>query len=68
MRPALVLGCGVAVFTQLSGIEMIIYYSLFNVAAWLFVYVRMPDLTGRSREESENKFSEGKFRPADFAR
>src|SRR6188472_735971 len=27
VRPALVVGCGVAVFTQLSGIEMIIYYS-----------------------------------------
>ena len=27
MRPALVVGCGIAVFTQLSGIEMIIYYA-----------------------------------------
>jgi len=27
VRPALLVGCGVAVFTQLSGIEMIIYYS-----------------------------------------
>lgn len=27
VRPALVLGCGIAVFTQLSGIEMIIYYA-----------------------------------------
>jgi sugar porter (SP) family MFS transporter len=27
VRPALVLGCGIAIFTQLSGIEMIIYYS-----------------------------------------
>lgn len=27
VRPALILGCGVAVFTQLSGIEMIIYYA-----------------------------------------
>jgi predicted MFS family arabinose efflux permease len=27
VRPALVVGCGIAVFTQLSGIEMIIYYS-----------------------------------------
>ena len=27
VRPALFLGCGIAVFTQLSGIEMIIYYS-----------------------------------------
>ena len=27
VRPALVLGCGIAIFTQLSGIEMIIYCS-----------------------------------------
>ena len=27
VRPALVVGCGLAVFTQLSGIEMIVYYS-----------------------------------------
>jgi MFS family permease len=27
VRPALVVGCGVAVFTQLSGIEMIVHYS-----------------------------------------
>src|SRR6185312_5276130 len=27
VRPALVVGCGLAVFTQLSGIEMIVYYT-----------------------------------------
>ena len=27
MRPALIVGCGIAIFTQLSGIEMIIYYA-----------------------------------------
>ena len=27
VRPALIVGCGIAVFTQLSGIEMIIYYA-----------------------------------------
>ena len=43
-------------------------YGLFNVAAWLFVYFRMPDLTGRSLEEIEGKLSDGTFRPADFAR
>jgi sugar porter (SP) family MFS transporter len=43
-------------------------YGLFNVAAWLFVYFRMPDLTGRSLEEIEGQLSDGKFRPADFAR
>lgn len=43
-------------------------YGLFNVAAWLFVYFRMPDLTGRSLEEIEGKLSDGTFRPSDFAR
>lgn len=42
-------------------------YALFNVCAWLFVYVRMPELTGRSLEEIESKLAQGKFRPADFA-
>lgn len=43
-------------------------YALFNVAAWLFVFFRMPDLTGRSLEEIEGKLADGRFRPADFAR
>lgn len=43
-------------------------YAGFNVAAWLFVYFRMPDLTGRSLEEIETKLSAGEFRPKDFAR
>lgn len=43
-------------------------YAFFNVAAWIFVFFRMPDLTGKSLEEIEGKLSEGKFRPSDFAR
>ena len=43
-------------------------YAAFNVAAWLFVYFRMPDLTGASLEEIEGKLAEGHFRPADFQR
>lgn len=43
-------------------------YALFNVAAWIFVYFRMPDLTGKSLEEIENKLLDGKFRPSDFTR
>jgi sugar porter (SP) family MFS transporter len=43
-------------------------YAAFNVAAWLFVWFRMPDLTGRSLEEIEGKLADGRFRPADFAR
>jgi MFS family permease len=43
-------------------------YAAFNVAAWLFVWFRMPDLTGASLEEIEGKLADGRFRPADFAR
>lgn len=42
-------------------------YALFNACAWLFVFFRMPDLTGRSLEEIEGKLADGKFRPVDFA-
>ncbi|OBJ59397.1 sugar porter family MFS transporter [Mycobacterium sp. 1423905.2] len=42
-------------------------YALFNVGAWLFVFFRLPDLTGRSLEEIEGKLAAGKFRPVDFA-
>ncbi|MFF9360296.1 sugar porter family MFS transporter [Streptomyces griseoluteus] len=43
-------------------------YALFNVAAWLFVRRRMPELTGRSLEDIERHLKERKFRPRDFAR
>ena len=43
-------------------------YAGFNVAAWLFVWRRMPELTGRSLEQIENKLADGEFRPSDFAR
>ncbi len=43
-------------------------YALFNVCAWLFVFFRMPELTGKSLEEIEGKLADGQFRPADFAR
>jgi uncharacterized protein (DUF983 family) len=43
-------------------------YAAFNVAAWLFVFFRMPDLTGASLEEIEGKLADGRFRPADFDR
>ena len=43
-------------------------YGLFNVAAWVFVWRRMPELTGRSLEQIEAKLHKGQFRPADFGR
>jgi hypothetical protein len=43
-------------------------YGLFNVAAFIFLYRMMPDLTGRSLEEIEDHLEDRKFAPADFAR
>jgi MFS family permease len=43
-------------------------YAAFNVAAWLFVWRRMPELTGRSLEEIEGHLRDGRFKPRDFAR
>jgi sugar porter (SP) family MFS transporter len=42
-------------------------YAAFNVAAWLFVWRLMPELTGRSLEQIEAQLSDGHFRPEDFA-
>jgi len=41
-------------------------YAAFNVAAWVFVFLRLPELTGHSLEGIEGRLREGHFRPADF--
>jgi sugar porter (SP) family MFS transporter len=41
-------------------------YAGFNVAAFLFVWRRMPELTGRSLEDIERHLHDDKFRPSDF--
>ena len=41
-------------------------YAAFNVAAWVFVLLRMPELTGHSLEDIESRLRKGKFRPKDF--
>jgi len=43
-------------------------YAAFNVAAFLFVWRRMPELTGRSLEQIEGKLRDTDFRPHDFER
>jgi sugar porter (SP) family MFS transporter len=43
-------------------------YALFNVIAWVFLFFKMPDLTGKSLEEIESKLKDGRFTPKDFAR
>jgi len=58
------------VLTMIEGIGVgptMWVYALFNVAAWIFVYLRMPELTGHSLEGIESRLREGKFRPKDFA-
>ncbi len=43
-------------------------YAAFNIAAWIFLYLRMPDLTGKSLEDIEGKLKDSEFTPAGFAR
>jgi sugar porter (SP) family MFS transporter len=43
-------------------------YAAFNAAAFVFIWWRMPELTGRSLEQIERQLHRGKFRPRDFAR
>ena len=43
-------------------------YALFNVAAWIFVWRRMPELTGHSLEDIEGRLQAGEFAPKDFQR
>jgi hypothetical protein len=44
-------------------------YALFNIAAFVFLYRKMPELTGHSLEDIEHHLlAEGRFRPQDFAR
>ena len=42
-------------------------YALFNVIAFVFLYRKMPELTGRSLEEIEDHLEKKTFKPADFA-
>ncbi|MET8694354.1 sugar porter family MFS transporter [Streptomyces bauhiniae] len=43
-------------------------YAFFNVAAWLFVWWKMPELTGHSLEDIEQHLKNHEFQPEDFAR
>ncbi|SDS41658.1 MFS transporter, sugar porter (SP) family [Nocardioides scoriae] len=53
---------------DLLGVGQVFWlYGLFNVAAWVFVWRRMPELTGHSLEDIESRLAEGKFAPSDFA-
>ena len=53
---------------DLFGVGQVFWiYGLFNVAAWVFVFLRMPELTGHSLEEIEKHLEDDAFRPRDFA-
>jgi sugar porter (SP) family MFS transporter len=41
-------------------------YAAFNVAAFVFLFKLMPDLTGRSLEQIEDALQQGRFRPDTF--
>jgi len=43
-------------------------YAAFNVIAFVYLWRKMPELTGRSLEQIESNLRKGKFTPADFAR
>jgi sugar porter (SP) family MFS transporter len=41
-------------------------YAAFNVVAWIFVWFRMPELTGRSLEQIEGALRDGRFAPGEI--
>ena len=43
-------------------------YAAFNIIAFVYLYKKMPELTGRSLEQIEGNLRAGRFTPADFAR
>jgi MFS family permease len=43
-------------------------YAGFNVAAFIFVYLRLPEVTGHSLEDIEAHLRDGRFTPKEFAR
>ena len=54
---------------DLFGVGQVFWiYAGFNVAAFVFVYLKLPELTGHSLEDIEKKLQDGHFTPKDFAR
>jgi sugar porter (SP) family MFS transporter len=53
---------------DLMGVGQVFWlYGLFNVAAWIFVWRLLPELTGHSLEDIEKHLHDEKFSPKDFA-
>jgi len=52
---------------DLMGVGQVFWlYGLFNVAAWIFVWRLLPELTGHSLEDIERHLHDGEFTPQDF--
>ena len=53
---------------DLFGVGQVFWiYAGFNVAAFVFVYLRLPEITGHSLEDIEAHLRDGNFTPKDFA-
>jgi sugar porter (SP) family MFS transporter len=53
---------------DLMGVGQVFWlYGLFNVAAWIFVWRLLPELTGHSLEDIEQHLQDEAFSPEDFA-
>lgn len=54
---------------DLFGVGQVFWiYAGFNVAAFVFVYLKLPEITGHSLEDIEAHLRNGNFTPKDFAR
>ena len=62
VQPWSVLG-GILLVTSDGGVKKESAY----VAGWVFVFKKMPELTGRSLEQIETALHRGEFEPDDFA-
>jgi sugar porter (SP) family MFS transporter len=63
----LVISLTLLTMIDLFGVGQVFWiYAAFNVAAFVFVWRRMPELTGHSLEDIEKHLQDERFRPADF--
>ncbi len=63
----LVISLALLTMINLFGVGQVFwFYAGFNVAAFVFVWRRMPELTGHSLEDIEEQLQDDRFAPADF--
>jgi hypothetical protein len=54
------------ILTMIDGIgvgQTMWVYAAFNIAAWVFIFKRVPELKGRSLEDIESALEEDRFKP-----